>query len=83
MCLKHINDDHIIQILKSARLEYILQREGSLNAISDWNEILSNGEKQQIAMARVFYHKPQFVILDECTSALSAEIEEALYQHAK
>jgi hypothetical protein len=31
-------------------------------------------------MARLFYHSPQFAILDECTSGVSATMEQRLYQ---
>jgi len=34
-------------------------------------------------MTRLFYHKPLFAILDECTSAVSLDIEALLYNNCK
>lgn len=42
-----------------------------------------SGEQQRIGMARLFFHKPIFGVLDECTNATSVDVEEALYQYAQ
>lgn len=83
MLRKRVSDEDIKQILKEVYLDYLIEREGGLDAVNDWNDVLSGGEKQRIAMARLFYHKPTFAVLDECTSAVSVDVEALLYNRSK
>ncbi|XP_042419825.1 ABC transporter D family member 1-like isoform X2 [Zingiber officinale] len=75
-------DDHLTVILERVRLVYLLEREG-WDAIANWEEVLSLGEQQRLGVARLFFHHPKFGILDECTNAISVDVEEHLYHLAK
>lgn len=77
-------DEKLLELLSVVDLKSIVEREqDGLNAVGDWDSTLSGGEKQRLAMTRLFYHAPQYALLDECTSAVSLEAEGAMYEVAK
>mmetsp|Transcript_97160 Transcript_97160/g.275242 ORF Transcript_97160/g.275242 Transcript_97160/m.275242 type:complete len:290 (+) Transcript_97160:1563-2432(+) len=69
--------------LQLAGISHVLAREAD-GWLADhaWEEMLSGGEQQRLCLARVFYRRPQFALLDECTSMIAASSEEALYRTA-
>lgn len=70
-------------ILEDCRLGYIPQREGGWDTRKMWQDVLSGGEKQRMAIARLLYHEPGYAFIDEGTSAVSSDVEGILYETAK
>ena len=50
-----------------------------LDSVQDWSLLLSVGQQQRVAVARVLLIKPDLVFLDESTSALDAANEAQVY----
>lgn len=76
-------DEKLQAVLQEAHLGYLPAREGGWNTRKEWKDVLSGGEKQRMAIARLFYHEPRYAFIDEGTSAVSSDVEGLLYERAK
>jgi putative ATP-binding cassette transporter len=54
-----------------------------LNEVARWDQVLANGERQRLAIARLIVHKPEIVILDDALSALEEPVQGALLARLK
>ena len=71
--------EDIDKVLRRVGLEQLV-KDHNVNEVKDWTRVLSVGEQQRLAFARVLINEPEFVILDEGTSALDMENEKNLYK---
>lgn len=77
-------DAELFEILKTLGLEHLVELyEEGWDAEAEWRDVLSGGLQQRVAMARLFYHRPQYAILDECTSSVTLDTEKVMYDNAK
>ena len=72
-----VGDREIQQALVKVALSHIVIR---LNEVRDWAKVLSVGEQQRVAFARILLSKPRAVFLDESTSAMDEGLELMLYE---
>ncbi|MBU3705503.1 MAG: ABC transporter ATP-binding protein/permease [Mycobacterium sp.] len=71
-----IPDGELERVLGQVALSHLT---GRLNEVADWAKVLSPGEQQRIAFARILLTRPRAVFLDEATSALDEGLEYAVY----
>jgi putative ATP-binding cassette transporter len=72
-----IPDDVLRQMLTKVALPHLVDR---LSDVQDWAKVLSPGEQQRIAFARILLTKPKVAFLDEASSALDEGLEFMLYE---
>lgn len=70
------DDARLVDALRQVNLGHLSQR---LDEVADWSRILSIGEQQRVAFARVLFSRPAIVFLDEATSATDEGLEHMLY----
>ena len=76
-------DRELSRIIEDVRLGYLPEREGGWDVRKEWKDVLSGGEKQRMAFARLLYHEPRYAVIDEGTSAVSSDVEGLLYERCK
>ena len=77
---RQIPDAELKDILQQVNLQNLLSRVDNFDTEVPWENILSLGEQQRLAFARLLVTHPSFTILDEATSALDLKNEGNLYQ---
>ena len=80
---RDISNEELSLVLEQVNLPDIVARCGGFDAELDFGKVLSVGEQQRLAVARVLLTKPHYVVLDEATSALDVKNEETLYAQLK
>ena len=68
-----------MEVLAEVDLAHLPEQFGGLDAELNWADVLSGGEQQRLAFARLLLNRPRFAVLDEATSALDVASEERLY----
>ncbi|MEW9570264.1 ABC transporter ATP-binding protein/permease [Rhodanobacter sp. Si-c] len=76
---KDLSDPELQGILEQVFLPHLLEKHGGLDAVRDWAKVLSLGEQQRIAFARVLISGAKYIFLDEATSAMDVATEAAVY----
>ena len=77
---QRFSDEHLRSVLEEVRLGTLVQRYPDFDIKQDWPRLLSLGEQQRLAFARLLLNSPRFVVLDEATSALDVGTEQHLYE---
>ncbi|CCE61866.1 hypothetical protein TPHA_0B01940 [Tetrapisispora phaffii CBS 4417] len=84
-----ISENMSLVLAKRSKIDFVnetnntVEIKDSFDLIRNWSDELSIGIQQRLAMARMYYHKPKFAVLDECTSAVSPLMEQRMYENAQ
>ena len=76
----NISHTQAVEILNKVQLGHLAEQ---LEKEQDWTRILSLGEQQRLAFARLILHKPAVAFLDEATASMDEGLEFAMYQLLK
>jgi ATP-binding cassette subfamily D (ALD) long-chain fatty acid import protein len=54
-----VSDSDLLRILAVVDMHTIVDREGGWDVIREWRDALSGGDKQRLAICRLYYHCPK------------------------
>ena len=69
-------EEHIRRVMELCKLNEFIDQ---LDDVEDWSHVLSLGEQQKIAFVRAVLQQPNWLFLDEATSAIDEGTERELY----
>jgi putative ATP-binding cassette transporter len=64
------------EVLEACAMRHLVPR---LDETANWSLVLSGGEQQRLAFARALLYRPDWLFLDEASSALDAPTERRMY----
>lgn len=74
-----LTNEQLHEVLRAVNLANLGERFGGLDVEMHWADVLSPGEQQRLAFARLLLNRPSYAFLDEATSALDVANEQLMY----